>query len=82
MKYMTNKNDWRLTNQMDYLFGKKLLHIHYEPYKAGWEHDHCEFCQAEIDGSIPLAYCTDDKYHWICESCYNDFKDMFRWAVL
>ena len=31
---MTNKNDWRLTNQMDYLFGKKLLHIHYEPYNV------------------------------------------------
>ena len=24
-------------------------------------------------------YVTDDFKHWICEECFNDFKDRFNW---
>lgn len=74
-------DDWRLTNQMNYLYGKKLLHTKYEPYKEGWEHDHCEFCFERIDTTTGNAYCTEDKYHWICEKCFEDFKDKFHWET-
>ena len=73
------KNDWRLTNQMSYLFEKPLFHVAYEPYRPGWEHDHCDFCTDTIDAQTGLAYCTMDKYHWICSECFKDFKDMFNW---
>ena len=43
---MMNKNDWRLTNQINYLFQKTLIKRRYEPFREGWEHDHCEFCEA------------------------------------
>ena len=79
---MIEKDDWRLTNQMNYLFQKQLIHVHYEPYRPGWEHDHCAFCSETIDSSTPMAYCTTDQYHWICESCFNDFKEMFHWEVV
>lgn len=78
---MIDKNDWRLTNQMKYLFEKKLLHTKYTPFREGWEHDHCEFCSETINQSTDLAYCTTDKYHWICKKCFNDFKEMFKWEV-
>ena len=79
---MIDKNDWRLTNQMKYLFEKKLLHTHYTPFREGWEHDHCEFCSETIEQSADFAYCTTDKYHWICEECFNDFKEIFKWTVV
>ena len=79
---MMNKNDWRLTNQMNYLFQKTLIKKHYQPFHKGWEHEHCEFCETRIDSSLPFAYATEDDYHWICEECYQDFKEMFQWKVI
>lgn len=77
-----NKNDWRLTNQMNYLFRKKLIKRRYEPFREGWEHDHCEFCEGLIDFSVPFAYATENNYNWICQECYEDFKEMFQWTVV
>ncbi|MCL2874261.1 MAG: hypothetical protein FWE29_04935 [Defluviitaleaceae bacterium] len=78
---MVENNDWRLTNQMNYLFQKRLLHINYEAYRPGWSHDHCSFCSDVINNSDEKAYCTTDKYHWICENCFGDFCEMFEWEV-
>lgn len=72
-------NDWRLTNQMNYLFKKKLIKMAYTPFKEGWEHDHCEFCSKCIDKKTKEAYTTENKYHWICKECFDDFVDMFQW---
>lgn len=72
-------SDWRLTNQMNYLSDKNLCHMKYQPFREGWEHDHCAFCVTTIDTSTGEAYCTTDHYHWICENCYGDFREMFRW---
>lgn len=74
-------NDWRLTNQINYLYEKKLLQIPFESYRDGWEHEHCAFCSERIDSNTINAYATEDKYHWICKDCFNDFKDMFKWSV-
>ncbi len=77
----TNNNDWRLTNQMNYLYQKKLDLKPYQPYRKGWEHEHCAFCEKTIDVDSPDAYATEDNYHWICKECFNDFKKMFKWKV-
>ncbi len=74
--------DWRLTNQMNYLYKKSLKKGSFKPYRKGWEHEHCAFCSEKIDSSISLAYSTEDKYHWICQGCFNDFKDMFGWKII
>ena len=74
-------NDWRLTNQKKRLYQKKLLHIPYEQPNERLDHEHCAFCWDKIDKSTPIAYATEDKNHWICETCFNDFKEMFEWEV-
>ncbi|MDP4119237.1 MAG: hypothetical protein Q8873_08665 [Bacillota bacterium] len=75
------KNDWRLTNQMNYLQKKTLLNMRFEPFKKGWEHEHCEFCSKRIDSKTIDAYTTEDRYYWICKECFDDFKEMFEWKV-
>ena len=77
---MIEKNDWRLMNQMEYLYKKHLLRGAYKPYREGWEHDHCEFCSVKIFHETQEAYYTEDKYHWICVDCYKDFHEMFKWS--
>ena len=76
-----NKNDWRLTNQMNYLFRKTVVRKQYESFRKGWEHDHCEFCGTQITALSPIAYATEDDYHWICDTCFRDFREMFKWKV-
>lgn len=44
-----------------------------------WWHDHCEFCWEKIEADKDMTcYCTEDHHHWVCEECYNDFKDMLE----
>ncbi len=86
--------DWRLTTQENYLKG---VAITWKKFKAsppnnnqryGSDHDHCEFCghtfMEEIieDDCSTAGYCTLEGKHWICETCYNDFKDHFNWKVI
>ena len=78
---MLKQNDWRLTNQMNYLYGKTLVHENYKKFSDSWDHDHCEFCNDKIGEDTKLYYCTLDHYHWICEKCFEDFKNIFNWKV-
>ena len=73
--------DWRLTNQMNYLFQKELIKGSFQPYREGWEHEHCAFCSERINIETPEAYSTKDRYHWICPVCFHDFKELFEWKV-
>lgn len=78
-----NNNDWRLTNQMNYLYRKTLKKTVFEPYRDNWEHEHCAFCTKTIDDTtLNPVYTTEDKYHYICEECFEDFKDIFEWYVI
>ena len=74
-------NDWRLTNQLSYLGNKDLTHTHYKKYSNSWGHDHCEFCFTIFENKEQPGYCTLDYYHWICETCFDDFKEIFNWKV-
>ncbi|WP_195282745.1 hypothetical protein [Harryflintia acetispora] len=53
------------------------------------DHEHCDFCFAKIvedsdkdNGEFSEGYCTLDGNTWICENCYNDFKNEFNWKVI
>jgi len=69
--------------EKDYLHGKKLELKGFTPDHSG-DHRHCELCWARI------SYLKEDSnsgYYeifsksWICEDCYNNFKDLFGWTV-
>ena len=79
---MTNLDDWRLTNQIDYLYQKQLKYINFRKSSDRWDHEHCEFCNKAILEDSIKEYCTLDEYYWICEDCYKDFNDLFEWKIV
>ena len=83
---MVAKDDWRLTNQERYLKGVTLYRRQYEPANEENDHDHCEFCFAKFmragtPDALHDGYTTEDRYRWICPTCFDDFRDMFGWTV-
>ena len=89
MEKDNTKADWRLTNQDKFFRNAKLIFSKYTTKSERWNHDHCEFCfetfcesSFNIKDSIDEGYCTLDSYHWICETCYEDFKEMFNWTIV
>ncbi len=61
-----------------------------------WDHDHCEFCGSKFEETARAAerlpadpsiltegYVTVDPEvdEWVCERCFEDFKDEFNWSV-
>jgi len=80
---MSNDTDWRLTNQMQYLFGVVLQYRKYSQYSKEWDHDHCEFCWEKLsEQEIAEGYTTKNSEHWICKSCFDDLEDRFSWIVI
>ena len=84
---MVNDDDWRLMGQENYLKGVKLSFQTYRRRRPDWDHDHCEFCSAKfMEDDLPDAlregYTTDNQYHWVCPTCFEDFKDRFEWALV
>ena len=78
-------SDWRLQGQERYLKGVELCWSRYEPYREGWDHDHCEFCGRKFactGGDLTEGYRTLDGYHWISKDCYEDFKNLFNWQIV
>lgn len=79
------KNDWRLANQMDYLYGVYLIHDSF--FASGnCDHKHCSFCWekfGEGEGQLHTGFHTlEDRTKWICERCFIDFKEQFNWVVV
>jgi hypothetical protein len=82
---MSAMNDWRLQGQERYLTNAKFVRRIYVPPSPSWDHDHCEFCGAKVslnEGDLREGYVTLDGKHWICDVCFNDFKERFRWVVV
>lgn len=79
---MIEKNDWRLIDQMDYLYKETVTYKYYEIRSESWDHDHCEFCTDKFDKPRQKGYATKDDYYWICETCYEDFKNMFQFQLV
>ncbi len=77
------ENDWRYTGQDKYLREVTLKYCTY--HKRLPDHEHCEFCFArfsELDKDLHSGYATVDEYHWICEKCFQDFKELFNWKCI
>jgi hypothetical protein len=79
-----SQDDWRLQGQ-DWLREELLRFEAYRPPRAGFEHDHCEFCWAPFrtrarEGAVSEGFVTSDR-RWICEICYEDFKLTFEWII-
>jgi hypothetical protein len=75
-------SDWRLQGQQKFLSAALLLKRPYRKFREGWDHDHCEFCGAkfsELPQDLNVGYSTVDNYCWVCEKCYDDFKEEFQW---
>ena len=82
-------DDWRLTGQEADLQGVVLRRLQY-PTRANqpeWDHDHCEFCWAKfsmdprIADALTAGYATLDEYYWICDGCFSDFRERFKWKL-
>jgi hypothetical protein len=83
---MAEDKDWRLTNQESYLIGVSLIHRRYAP-AAGNDHDHCSFCWDKFMAEgypdvLHDGYATIDSSHWICDQCFHDFRERFRWQLI
>jgi hypothetical protein len=85
---MANAPDWRLRGQEKYLAGATLVHRPYRRYVANpdWDHGHCAFCWAKFmvenrPDVLHEGYATKDNYFWICDRCFQDFREQFRWTV-
>lgn len=76
-------DDWRLCGQERYLFRKKLAKMQFTP-SAELDHAHCCFCWEKFglsEGMSKEGYKTIEGNWWICDQCFQDFKDEFKWSV-
>ena len=83
---MDETDDWRLTGQEQYLSGVALEWADWHPPRPGWDHDHCEFCHAKFAGpdlpdTLHAGFTTADRYRWVCQGCFADFRERFGWRV-
>lgn len=53
------------------------------------DHEHCIFCWHKfmencknMEDCSTDGYCTPDGRTWICENCYEDFKELFKWTLV
>jgi len=80
----TWREDWRIMGQEGYLAHKRLQHRKFDRALCVEDYDSCEFCFSKFDKDPkhPLsAFFCPEKKVWICEECYNDFKEHFDWTV-
>ena len=80
--YGTWEDDWRLLSTRP----KKHLHYLHRVFDrtiSFEDFDSCEYCydQFDEDESHPkTAYYCREEHYWVCEKCYNDFKDHLGWT--
>ncbi len=77
------EKDWRLCGQDEYLSGAKLILCEFVPTDDS-DHEHCSFCWEKFSdyaGSLHTGYCTVDGKYWICEECFRDFREQFKFKV-
>jgi hypothetical protein len=81
---LPSNNDWRLQGQERYLMNVKLYKREYDMPSERWDHDHCTFCFekfSENEGDLHVGYYVPKGRHWICEPCFEDFKDLFSFKL-
>lgn len=79
-----SSDDWRRQGQEKFMKAQTLRWQQYIAYRPSWDHDHCEFCGTKLsngEGDLHEGYVTQDRYHWVCEKCFKDFREEFDWRV-
>jgi hypothetical protein len=79
--------DWRLHGQERYLAGARLRHAQYRAPSESWTHDHCAFCFRKLmeqpgNDIAAAGWQTEDAYHWICDTCFDDFREHLGFVVM
>lgn len=76
-----------------WLKGVRLKREMYKPSTPNWGHDSCEFCFAkfaekeEVPDALHEGYASKDipkrkdGYYWICENCFKEFRNTYKWKV-
>lgn len=80
----TWREDWRIAGQEGYLLDKKLIHMRFDRKLCVEDYDQCEFCWDVFDedkNNPKMAYFQPEEKVWVCEKCFNDFKQYFNWTV-
>ena len=83
---MVSDDDWRLQGQEKYLTGATLYRRRWTQTRPHWDHDHCAFCWAEFGAEdspdvLHYGYTDIKEYRWICEKCFQDFREQFSWKL-
>ena len=83
---MIVKDDWRLRGQDEYMQGMKFIYKKFAVGGDSNEHEHCEFCWHKfmehpegIEDCSSSGYCSLDGKYWVCEECFEDFRESFSW---
>ncbi|MBX9791892.1 MAG: hypothetical protein K2Y37_23460 [Pirellulales bacterium] len=88
---MSADDDWRLKiepSDKPWIKGAVLRWRTYFAPSARWDHDHCVFCWDKFSETIPDAlragYATEDDRprHWICDECFEGFRERFGLVVV
>ncbi|HEX8522435.1 MAG TPA: hypothetical protein VF669_09275 [Tepidisphaeraceae bacterium] len=88
MSQKVTDDDWRLLGQERYLSAATLFWRAWHETRPGWDHDHCEFCNAKFMDREGVAdvlregYTTDDGYRWVCAGCASDFAERFKFKLV
>lgn len=72
--------EWEL-NSKTFLEGKKLSR---KKYPSSESHTHCEFCWDKFGNGKEdrkIGYYERETKCWICEDCYEVFKDYYHWVI-
>ncbi len=74
--------------QEKYLVDHTFHWVIWTAYRENWDHDHCQFCAAEVSDrpvdehtEYNAAWATEGYGHWICPTCFDDFRDRFGLVV-
>jgi hypothetical protein len=79
-----SSDDWRLRGQEGYLQSASLRWEGWRCERPEWDHDHCAFCWAKFAEQKEERFLNagfTNGYHWVCASCFEDFRDRFGWRV-
>lgn len=69
--------------EKDYLHNKELQYKEFIGEDKN-DHEHCELCWHRISNlkdDSHNGYYEELSKSWICDECFNDFKDLFGWSV-
>jgi hypothetical protein len=88
-----NRPDWDWAGHERFI-GAHWSWKKYIPESGPQEHEHCRICWAMFsvldENGLRAGYARVDDhdpklgevYEWICKTCFDDLKDLFKWVVV